>query len=94
MKKAIIIQAPRSRIYEILCDPLCVRHISPSIVYTHFGGLTELSRGTSYWRIFSSHGIPNPQTVSIETSEKDTLLVTKTKLIGYTIISRYTLETR
>jgi len=92
MTDSILIERPPQKVFQVLVDPDDITRISQNIgnVQLETQGLFE--KGSRYRRVLYSHGLPNPQVVTVEELEQDRLLTTKTTLVGFDVTYRYVLE--
>lgn len=66
--------------------------ISQNIGNVQLDGSGWLAQGSHYKRVLYSHGIPNPQVVTVAEFEQNKLLVTTTTLVGFDVTYRYVLS--
>jgi len=91
MDDSIIIDKPPADVFRALIDPVNIDKISQNIGNVQLEAQGLLAKGSHFKRILYSHGIPNPQAVTIEELEQDRILTTKTTLVGVEITYRYVL---
>ena len=87
----IVIEKPLPQVFRVLIDSGYIDKISQNIGNVQLKAKGLLAKGSSYKRILYSHGIPNPQVVTIEELEQDKIVTTKTALVGFDITYRYVL---
>jgi uncharacterized protein YndB with AHSA1/START domain len=89
---SILIERPPHEVFRALVDPANVDKISQNIGNVQLDGSGWLAQGSHYQRVLYSHGIPNPQTVTVTEFEQNKLLVTTTTLVGFNVTYRYVLS--
>jgi hypothetical protein len=91
LNEFVIIEKSRAKVFRTLVDSDCIDKISQNISNVQRKARGLLTKGSRYNRILYSHGIPNFQTVTIEEFEQDSVLTTKTTLVGFDVTYRYIL---
>jgi hypothetical protein len=92
MDDSIVIERTPQEVFRALIDPANVGKISQNIGNVQLDGSGWLAQGSHYKRVLYSHGIPNPQVVTVVEFEQDKLLVTATTLVGFDVTYRYVLS--
>lgn len=89
---SIEIQKSPHEVFQALIDINNIGKVSQNIgnIKVRDAGLFTL--GYTYSRTLYSHGIPNPQVVTVTEFVQDKALTTQTNLVGFTITYRYTLS--
>lgn len=92
MNDSILIEHPPQKVFQTLVNPENITRISQNIGNIQLETQGLLEKGSRYRRVLYSHGLPNPQVVTIEELEQDRRLTTKTTLVGFDVTYRYVLE--
>jgi hypothetical protein len=89
---SILIERPPQAIFRALVDPANAGKISQNIGNIQLEGSDWFAQGSHYKRVLYSHGIPNPQVVTVTEFEQNKLLATATTLVGFDVTYRYVLS--
>lgn len=92
MHDVIIIESSPSEVFRVLVDPKSVGLIFENVRPIKLNTIGSFIKGSAYKRIFYSHGMPNYQVVTFVELIRDKAVTTKTRLVGYDVIYRYTME--
>ncbi|MBI5824685.1 MAG: hypothetical protein HZB18_11700 [Chloroflexi bacterium] len=92
MNDSILIESPPRKVFQVLIDPADIAEISQNIGNVELEAQGLFEKGSGYRRVLYSHGLPNPQEVTVEEFEQSRLLTTKTTLVGFDVTYRYVLE--
>ncbi|MEK6752653.1 MAG: SRPBCC family protein [Chloroflexota bacterium] len=91
LEDSILIERPPQDIFRVLVDPANIDKISQNIGNVQLEAQALLAKDSHYKRILYSHGIPNPQVVTVVEFEQNKLLATATTLVGFDVTYRYVL---
>lgn len=92
MNDSILIESSPRKVFQVLIDPDDLAKISQNIGNVELQAQGLFEKGSRYRRVLYSHGLPNPQEVTVEEFEQNRLLTTKTMLVGFDVTYRYVLE--
>ena len=92
LNDSILIESPPQKVFQTLVNPNFVGEISQNIGNVELETQGNFEKGSIYRRVLYSHGLPNPQVVTIEEFEQNKLLTTRTTLVGFEVTYRYILE--
>lgn len=75
----LVIQRPTQQVFAVLTDPAFFTRASPSTSNVRAQG--ALVKGSRFTRTFTSHGIPNLQTVHVDVCDAPRALTLTTRLL-------------
>lgn len=91
LNDSILIERPPQAVFRALIDPVNADKISQNIGNVQLEGSALFAQGSQYKRVLYSHGIPNPQVVTVTEFEQNKLLATTATLVGFDVTYRYVL---
>ena len=92
VEEAITVAAAPRAVLGALRDPSSVVRLVQNVSEVRFSTTSPFEEGSTYERVFSSHGIRNPQRVVVRRMVEDRTFETVTQLLGCEVVYSYSLE--